>query len=381
MPASSGMPFICSIVAMVFDHKKMNASAVERAEKSKHTSMVGSYVFLLLGVIALFSVDIFSAELPSDTPSTHEQVIEQPVESPIEKGGETNFVSTLLAPIDAQRDYLSEKIVEVTKSVDQFFGDERYFQENNKSVIQLDLNETIGQSGFNAFRFEGKAKLDLPAAQRRFQFVIETNPEKKTAGDGKSDQPVTLKEVATPEKYAGSLRYEKTDVSRWHFSSDLGANFQFPLDPFARTRGSYSIPLDKWRMKIAETIFWFSTIGLGQTTQLDMERVLNDPLLFRATSTATCHETTQICDLRQDFSFFHTLNERSALLYQASVIGIDKPKLVETAYVLLMRYRYRLHKEWVFFEVSPQLSFPRTDDFKLNALLLLRLEVLIGAKQ
>jgi hypothetical protein len=35
----------------------------------------------------------------------------------------------------------------------------------------------------------------------------------------------------------------------------------------------------------------------------------------------------------------------------------------------------------VFFEVSPQLSFPRADDFKLNALLLLRLEVLIGAKQ
>lgn len=366
---------------MVFVHKNMNALIVERAEEQKYTVTGGVSVFFLLLAIFLFSDNIFSAELPSDTPSAHEQVIGQPVEPPPEKGEELNLVSTLLAPIDAPRDYISEKIVEVTKSVDQFFGDERYFQENNKSVIQLDLNETIGQGGFNAFRFEGKAKLDLPAAQRRFQFVIETNPEKKTAGDGKTDQPATLKEVATPEKYAASLRYEKADESRWHFSSDLGANFQFPLDPFARTRGSYSIPLDKWRMKIAETIFWFSTIGLGQTTQLDMERVLSDPLLFRATSTATCHETTQICDLRQDFSFFHTMNERSALLYQASVIGVDKPKLEETAYVLLMRYRYRLHKEWVFFEVSPQLSFPRADDFKLNALLLLRLEVLIGAKQ
>jgi hypothetical protein len=132
---------------------------------------------------------------------------------------------------------------------------------------------------------------------------------------------------------------------------------------------------------VAETIFWFSTIGLGQTSQLDMERILSKPVLFRATSTATCHETTQICNLRQDLSIFHTLNERSAYLYQASVIGVDKPKLEETAYVLLMRYRYRLHKEWIFFEVSPQLHFPRTDDFKLNALLLLRLEVLVGAKQ
>jgi hypothetical protein len=134
-------------------------------------------------------------------------------------------------------------------------------------------------------------------------------------------------------------------------------------------------------MKVAETLFWFNSSGLGETTQLDMEHVLSTPVLFRATSTATCHETTQICDLSQAFTIFHTLNERTALLYQASVIGTDKPKLQETGYVLLTRYRYRLHKEWVFFEVSPQLFFPKTDDFKLNALLLLRLEMLLGGKQ
>jgi len=43
-----------------------------------------------------------------------------------------------------------------------------------------------------------------------------------------------------------------------------------------------------------------------------------------------------------------------------------------------MRYRYRLHKDWVFFEVTPQLTFPKIDDFKANAFLLLRLEMLLG---
>jgi hypothetical protein len=288
---------------------------------------------------------------------------------------------SVLAVIDSERDYLSEKIVSYTKNIDQFFGDERYFQENNNSVIQLDLNETIGESGVRNFLFEGKAKLDFPAATRRFQFVLESNSEKKTTGDAKVDQLATSKDVATPEKYAASLRYEKSEESRWHFSSEGGANIQFPIDPFLRSRGSYAIPFGEWRMKVAETLFWFNTSGLGETTQLDMERVLSTPVLFRATSTATCHETTQICDLRQDLTLFHTLNERTALLYQASIIGTDKPKLEETGYVLLTRYRYRLHKEWVFFEVSPQLFFPKTDDFKLNAQLLLRLEVLLGGKQ
>lgn len=210
--------------------------------------------------------------------------------------------------------------------------------------------------------------------------MLESNKEKKATGDEKTDQPATPQEVVAAEKYAASLRYEKSEESRWHFSSEGGANIQFPIDPFLRARGSYAIPLGEWRMKIAETLFWFSTSGLGETTQLDMEHVLSEPVLFRATSTATCHETTQICELSQAFTIFHTLNERTALLYQASILGLNKPRLEETAYVLLTRYRYRMHREWIFLEVSPQLSFPRADDFRLNAFLLFRLEFLFGGK-
>jgi len=132
-------------------------------------------------------------------------------------------------------------------------------------------------------------------------------------------------------------------------------------------------------MKIAETIFWFGTIGLGSTTQLDMEHLLNPLVLFRATSTATCLEAPQNCNLRQDLTIFHTLSDRAAMLYQASILGVSEPEPQKTAYVLLTRYRYRLHKNWVFYEITPQLNFPRTDDFRLNASLLLRLEILFGA--
>jgi hypothetical protein len=282
--------------------------------------------------------------------------------------------------IDAPRDYVSEKVVNYSKRIDQFFGDERYFQENNESVIQFDLNELLEQGGGRTFKVEGQAKLDLPAAQKRFQLVLESEPEKKTAGEVNKDQPVAAKKESVPSRYAASLRYERKEEALWHFSSDAGINLQIPLDPFVRARGSYVIPFEIWRMKIAETLFWFSLIGAGETTQVDMERVLSTPVLFRATSTATCMNSTQSCDLRQDWTVFHTLNERTALVYQASVIGVNKPKIEETAYVLLMRYRYRLHKQWIFFEVIPQLNFPKTDDFNLNASLTMRLELLFGGK-
>lgn len=289
--------------------------------------------------------------------------------------------SSIFDAVDSSRDYLSTKVVSYSKRIDEFFGDERNFQENNKSVIQVNLTETIEEVGKQTFGFEGQAKLDLPSASKRFQIVLESNPEQKTAGEVNKDQPVATKTVAAPSSYAASLRYVKAEENLWHFSSEAGIKFQFPLDPFVRARVSYSVPLGIWRLKMAETVFWFNTIGSGETTQFDFERVLSTPVLFRATSTATCLVLPQSCDLRQDFSIFHTLNERTALVYQASVIGTNNPKLEETAYVLLMRYRYKLHREWMFFEITPQLNFPRTDEFNLNALLLFRLETLFGAAQ
>jgi hypothetical protein len=189
---------------------------------------------------------------------------------------------------------------------------------------------------------------------------------------------VVVKKVAPSKTLAASLRYEKPEQNHWHFSSELGAIAQFPLDPFSRARGNYATPVANWRLNVAETVFWFSSIGLGETTQMDWERILSAPILFRATSTVTCMESPQNCGLRQDLAFFHTLNEHTALVYQASVIGTDTPQLEETAYVLQVRYRYRVHEEWIFLEVDPQLNFPKTDDFNMNASLFLRLEVILG---
>ncbi len=286
---------------------------------------------------------------------------------------------SILESMDPSRDYLSEKIVDFSTEVDHFFGDARYFQEYNKSVIQIYLNQSIVESGNFTTWIDGQAKIDLPSAERRFHLVLESDPEKKAANETKLDQTVLPKDTKLPRQYAASLRYERAEESLWHYSADSGVNVQFPLDPFMRTRGSYELPLEDWRLKLAETVFWFSTLGLGQTIQFDMTHVLGEPLLFRATSTATCFEAPQLCNLRQDLSFYHTVNDRNALLYQLSMLGDDNPKLKETAYVLLMRYRYKLHREWMYFEVTPQLSFPRTDDFRMNGSLLFRLEMLFGA--
>ncbi len=286
----------------------------------------------------------------------------------------------LLESIDEPREYLSNKIVELGKNVDHFFGDPRYFQENNKSVVQVEFNQTYDEGGNYQNRLEGKAKFDLPASQHRFRLVLESNPAQNTQNEIRKDvTPLSKQPSNKPEQLSAALRYEKPEQDRFHYSAESGAELKFPIDPFIKTRGSYSIPFEDWHLKLAETVFWFSSIGLGETSQLDLEHQLGPPVLFRATSTATCYESPQNCDLREDLTVSHTLSDRAAIQYQISVLGVSEPKLTETNYVLQTRYRYRLHKEWVFFEINPQISFPKTDSFHLNTILFVKLEMLFGA--
>ncbi|MCR4305047.1 MAG: hypothetical protein NUV63_12640 [Gallionella sp.] len=279
--------------------------------------------------------------------------------------------------IDAPRDYLSGKFVGFVSGIDRFFGDERNYQESNKSVLQLDLTRVTGYGGDRKIVLSGRARVNLPSTEKRLHLMVETNPDKNISGEPTQAQTTPLRDVAAPESYSAALRYEKSEESRWHFSTDAGVQFRgVTSNLFARARGSYSIQLDQWRLKAAETVFWFHTIGAGESTQLDVERFLSEPLLFRATSNATWLHDKQNFDLRQDLSVYHTLNDRSALLYQTSAIGVSEPHFQATDYVILMVYRYRLHRDWIFFELSPQQHFPREKNYHPSPMLVMRLEML-----
>jgi hypothetical protein len=286
----------------------------------------------------------------------------------------------IFASMDAPRDYLSGKIVSFATDIDRFFGNDRNYQESNKSVVQLDLARATGYGGDRKLVLSARANLNLPSTEKKLHLLIESNPDQNITGEPAPNQNTAItNQVSGPQSYGLALRYEKVkeELRALHVSADAGLKFQgIHIDPFMRARSSYSIPLESWRLKAAESVYWFNTIGAGETTQVDFEHFLSEPVLFRATSNATWLNDKQNFDLRQDFSVYQTLNERTALLYQASAIGVSNPQVELTEYVAQILYRYRLHREWVFFEVNPQLIFPKVNNFNSSFALTVRLEML-----
>src|SRR5665647_209986 len=260
----------------------------------------------------------------------------------------------IFASMDAPRDYLSGKIVSFATDIDRFFGNDRNYQESNKSVVQLDLARATGYGGDRKLVLSARANLNLPSMEKKLHLLIESNPDQNITGEPVPNQNTAINnQVSGPQSYGLALRYEKVkeELKALHISADAGLKFQgIHIDPFMRARSSYSIPFETWRLKAAESVYWFNTIGAGETTQVDLEHFLSEPVLFRATSNATWLNNKQNFDLRQDLSVYQTLNERTALLYQVSAIGVSNPQVELTEYVASVFYRYRLHREWVFFE-------------------------------
>ena len=283
----------------------------------------------------------------------------------------------VLGPVDTSRDYIAGQFVDFAASVDRFFGDDRNYLESNQSVLQLDITRVVGRGAERRFVLSGRAKVHLPNTEKRLHLVLESNPDKNVSGEDTQTKSTPVDQVAAPESFAAAARIENTEKKLWHLSADGGIQLKgLDTSPFARTRGRLEVPLDKWSLKAAETFFWFRNTGTGATTELDLERHINEPELFRASTNATWLMKTGSFDLHQSLSLYHTLNERTALLYQVGAVGVSKPKMQVSEYILLFLYRYRLHHQWVYAELSPQLHYPQGDKYRVRPMLVMRLELL-----
>lgn len=280
--------------------------------------------------------------------------------------------------VDVSHDYVAEEFVNFVTNIDHFFGGERDFQENNQSVLQFDMSELMQQGGARQGQFNGRTKISLPSTEKRLHLLVEADPEKGASSTDALNKPKTVDQVNAPQNVGVAARYEKAEESAWHYSTDIGIRTPLPLQPFARARVSYSIPIATSRIKLTQSAYVFSIAGAGESTQLDIENQFNPDALFRATSTATWGDIAQNFDLSQSFSVYHTIDSKHATLYQASVIGSSNPKQISD-YVFSAAYRQQLNRRWLYFEINPQLHFPKSSGYNFTPLLFLRLEVLFDS--
>jgi hypothetical protein len=282
--------------------------------------------------------------------------------------------------LDKPRNYISERFVSLSTRVDRFFGDERVFQESRTSYLRFYGDLVLRKAGASDFEPKLQAKLVLPALEKRLKILIESND--NVTGEVPVTSVTTRKgvpNVNVPNDFRAAVQVLLTDSPHWNINTDAGLRFHgLSLPPFVRARASRVQNLQNWQFRLTEAVYWYEQSGAGESTQFDADRKVGEHDLARSRTIATWSDHDQQFDYEQDFFLFHPIDDNHALSYQAGVFGASQPNSHVTDYALSATWRTRLHREWLFFDVQPGLSWPETESFHLTPTILLRVEAVFG---
>ncbi len=278
----------------------------------------------------------------------------------------------LLAPLDKTRDAVSSGVTYFANWLDNFFGDDRIFEESQNSHLKLNLIE-INEEGHEP-RFEAslQGKLTLPNTQKRLKVLFESDPGEDVSPDD------TIIEAVENQQQSLGLRYIQFTSDWLRAHTDIGVRFRSGFDTFARFRLRGLFDLGQWQLRAAETLFWRDSTGPGATTRVDIERRFAEDTLFRASSRASWLDKTRQFDMSQNFFLIHTINKHRAVIYQAGLTGVSEPKTHTTGYILSVRMRQQIHRDWLFFEINPKVIYPQAENFHSRHSLTFKLEVVFG---
>ena len=282
--------------------------------------------------------------------------------------------------LDKPRDYLSHSFVSLSTRVDRFFADERVFQESRTSYLRFYGDLVLRKSGASNFNPQLQAKVVLPALEKRLHILLESNSD-ITGTEPTSSVPTQsgAPKVNVPSDFRAAVQVLLTDSPHWNINTDAGARFHgLSLPPFVRVRASRVQTVHQWQFRFTEAAYWYEQSGMGESTLFDTDYKFNDQYLGRSRTQAIWSDHDQRFDFEQSFFLFNPIDDSHALSYQASVYGQSQPNSHVTDYAISAIWRTRIHREWLFLDIQPGLSWPETDSFHITPTILLRVEAIFG---
>lgn len=280
--------------------------------------------------------------------------------------------------LDSTHRFISEQFLYLPNAIDGFFADQRLDLESNESRLKFTLDSTLSEGGEWTFLSHLKARVSLPYAEKKLKITFESAPEAGiTVPEEEAGESEPLQAVGRGEQ-AATLEATISESENWLFHFNLGLKLHTPVDPFTRLRARRDFPFRYVRLRLAETLFLFKSTGLGETTQFDADFPLGPRELFRASSFASFFKDDDRFVFGQDLSLFIQLTDNRALAYRFGVRGDNETNTRVTEYLAEVRFRRRLHKQWLYLELIPALRFPEEQDFRLTPSFTLRLETVFG---
>lgn len=263
--------------------------------------------------------------------------------------------------------------------VDSFFGSEIYTAEVNRTYLRFRLTSFVedGESFDSSARF--KLRLRLPNTEKRFRLTIASDPDEIDRQDDASDDVISDRLEETDDNLAAALEYFLLDRNRHNVKFSAGATFRDSTPVvYGGARYRYLVNYRRWTMRFVERLRWYTDDGWDIRSEIDFERQILNKLFFRTTPALKWQEKEDGFEYTWTTSLFQPLNKISALEYQFNTYFDTEISGNLKESNTRIRYRRQVWREWLIFEVTPQLAWYEERDFKTVAGIAARIEIWIG---
>jgi hypothetical protein len=284
--------------------------------------------------------------------------------------------------VDESHARLERGILDRVIRFDNFFGsvkgdDVRYPDYLIRWVNSLRMEE----GGNFKYRTSARASFVLPKIGKRLRLVVsgETEPEPFSAklpedpGNPGFDRTLANTRLVNTE-----IRYSLIHKPTVDMFLGTGVRIKSPLESFVRSRFQYSHRLGEVTLaRFAETVFWKNTEGFGETTEIELSRQLGPKTLLRWGNAGTVTEEGPGVEWATELSLLRELSRRSAITIGGGLSGHTRPASQVDIYRVFTRYRRNFLRTWLFFELEPEVSWPRDlfGEYPLTYAFTFRIEV------
>lgn len=156
------------------------------------------------------------------------------------------------------------------------------------------------------------------------------------------------------------LRYELIRKPALNLFLGAGVRIALPFEAFVRSRFQYTHNLsDIALMRFAETFFLKNTDLLGETSEISFERLLARGTILRWASAATASQEISGVEWGSELSLLRELSPKSAITLTGGVYGNTTTAGLADNFRLFALYRRNFLRPWLFYELEPEISWPR----------------------
>jgi len=337
-------------------------------------------------VLALLFLSIQAGvALAGDGSATVPPPAEEPVPSegpaPVDRTFK-DTVADIEKEMDTTHDKLEQGILKQVIRLDDFFGNVKT-EELRKTRYQLRWRNSFRaeEGGGVKFGTTLRANVVLSRISDRLRLALSSEDEADQTVPGLPEDPGNpgldrttrnARLVSTELRY-GLLKTPDLDMF-------LGAGFRVKIPPegFVRSRFQYTRQLSNIALlRFGETLFIKNTSGFGETTEIDLERLLGWGTFARWANSGTVSEEFSGMEWGTELSLLKELSPRSAITLGGGIYGNTSASAMVGNFKTFTRYRRNFLRSWLFYELEPEISWPRNElgDYEAKFAITGRIEV------